>query len=133
MRHFALTALLSVAGLAACGKDPLGPSASTATPLAKSIAAAPISSAPRATAPSATAPSAAAPSAAVPTNHTAAAAAQPPAAASATDGSDCVQTAESEGECGSQVGDVGGPPDTGTPETPESGTPETPGTETPKL
>jgi len=120
MRHVALFTLLTVAGLAACNKNPLGPTqASSATPLAKSSAAAPLSSAPSATAPSATAPSAAAPSGALPTS---------PAAASASDASDCVQEGENTDQCGSQVED--GTPFTDAPATPETGTPETPG-ETP--
>lgn len=113
MRHFALIALLSVPGLAACGKNPLGPSASNATPLAKSSLAAPLSSAPSASAPSASAPT----SGALASPAAGAAVSTSPAAPAPSDGSDCVQEGENiDSQCGSQGED--GTPD-GAPETPD--------------
>lgn len=100
MRHFALFTLLSTAGLIACSKSPLGP---TQAITAGTGAASGTTAAPGA---------AAAPAGTL--------------AAPASDASDCEQTGENTGECGTQAGDATETPGTESPETPGSESPELP-------
>jgi hypothetical protein len=109
MRHFAFFALLSTAGLIACSKSPLGPTQATT--------AGSLTTPGTATAPGvATAPGTAAAPAGTATTP-------------ASDASDCEQTGENTGECGSQAGDATETPGSETPETPGTESPETPGSE----